>query len=72
MSSLKNDMAMANAMLEQLPREWLSTMTGNMLIVYSSQMVGQRGYAKTVDYLRDMADVIEKCGMDLDGRKTWK
>jgi hypothetical protein len=43
-----------------------------MLIVYSSQMVGQRGYAKTVDYLRDMADVIEKCGMDLDGRKTWK
>jgi hypothetical protein len=72
MSSLKNDMAMANAMLEQLPREWLSTMTGNMLIVYSSQMVGQRGYAKTVDYLRDLADVIEKCGMDLDGRKTWK
>jgi hypothetical protein len=72
MSSLKNDIAMANAMLEQLPPEWLSTMSSNMLIVYSSQMVGQRGYAKTVDYLRDMADVIEKCGMDLDGRKTWK
>jgi len=72
MSSLKNDMAMANAMLEQLPPEWLSTMSSNMLIVYSSHMVGQRGYAKTVDYLRDMADVIEKCGMDLDGRKTWK
>jgi hypothetical protein len=68
----KNDMAMVKGMLEQIPSEWSSMMPHNMLIYFTGQMVGQKGYAKTVDCLRDMADVIEKCGMDLDGRKTWK
>ena len=68
----KNDMATTQAMLEQIPDEWLSAMSGNMLIYFSSHMVCHRGYAKTVDYLRDMADLIEKCGMNLDGRNRWK
>ena len=68
----KNDMAMVKGMLEQIPSEWSSMMPHNMLTYFSAQMVGQRGYAKTVEYLLDMADVIEKCGMDLDRRNRWK
>jgi hypothetical protein len=68
----KNDKAIVKGMLERIPSEWSSMMPHNMLTYFSAQMVGQRGYAKTVEYLLDMADVIEKCGMDLDRRNRWK
>jgi hypothetical protein len=68
----KNDMAILTAMIKDIPEEWSLMMPQNMMTYFAGHMVVHIGYAKTVDYLRDMADGIEKCGMELDGRKTWK
>jgi hypothetical protein len=68
----KNDKVLATAMLEQISDEWFVRMPCNMLSYFSAQMVVDVGCARTVNYLRDMADAIEGAGMRLDGRKTWK
>jgi hypothetical protein len=68
----KNDEVLAAAILEQISGEWFVRMPCNMLIYFSADMVADVGYARTVNYLRDLADAIEGVGMDLEGRKTWK
>jgi hypothetical protein len=72
MTSAERNKLMYDAMIKAIDSAWLESMTTNFMLFIAAHMVGADGYAKTVNDLRDLADIIEKEGMELDGRKTWK
>ena len=72
MASAERNKLMYDSMIKAVDSAWMESMTTNFMLLIAATMVGDEGYAKTVNDLRDLADIIEKEGMQLDGRKTWK
>jgi len=64
------DYLIMTALINDLPQEWLAEAPKHLLIYYAAQCVIGVGYAKTTNALRDLADLIENAGMQMEFDKN--
>lgn len=70
MAEFNGDPVMALRVMQGVDAKWLDNMPTNFMLVIAAQMIGLVGYARTVDALRDLADIIEKQGMEMEFGKN--